>query len=277
MKKKLFVRAMLGLILAFGLMVAGCSKNGSKEEAAQATGTVASQEQIAAEVARQVAEQLAAEKAATEAAAQASEKVAAEAAAAVAQAAEVARQVAEQLAAEKAATEAAAQAVAQSAVTETPAPAQAAAPTIPAYAIGGKGPGGGYVVTVNNGKGKEALLYGEKLWDEVTITVPGDIMDKSTKRLKYNGYSNWRYPLIQEMQLIYANLQKPGIIHINGTIESATVDWNPIVGFPGFKIYYAGGGGTYYSLNFVTGEILTSEEVTELFEAGTVEFLIRDF
>jgi hypothetical protein len=167
-----------------------------------------------------------------------------------------------------------------------PAPAQAPAPapspaqagsSAPTYTIGGKGPGGGTVFTVSNGKGKEVAPESTNVLEDGRFKQTGAGREQS--RFTYNGYSAWRWPTIQELQLIYDNLHKPGLIHImDGWFRSATIDKDGvgfIPGFPEYKMYLAGIGDPYFYFNFTLGERKTEYQITGDF--SEYDLLVRDF
>ncbi|GHT91282.1 hypothetical protein FACS1894140_1580 [Spirochaetia bacterium] len=174
---------------------------------------------------------------------------------------------------------------ATSAAAEIPTPVPAA-PAAPKYAIGAEGPGGGTVFTVSNGKGKEvgpAIPNGiiQEKDTRFTITVIGGMNPQNT-RYKYNGNSNWRFATIQELRSIYTNLQKPGIKHIgDGWVFSITPDSQAISGFPGYSMYYAGSGDTFWYFGFTTGEAKTTDQLNKEYGDAAwnnqFQLLVRDF
>jgi hypothetical protein len=74
------------------------------------------------------------------------------------------------------------------------------------YKIGDAGPGGGIVFTVEGNTGMEvSRLLGEYNWD-------GAI--QAARNYRGGGFNDWYLPSIGELDLIYQNLQKSGIVNL---------------------------------------------------------------
>jgi hypothetical protein len=231
MKRKPVLLAMLGLVLAFGLMAAGCSK----KDTAQADNT-ASQEQIAAEVARQVAEQVAV--------AQAAAQAAAEAAVAVQ-------------------TPAATQDEPPApAATETPAPAPAeATPSAPKYAIGAEGPGGGIVFANSGGKYKEITKpeNAGAMFDEPSAgwrmpTMPELMQVYNALRTKLNFGDYWYYSSSE----INSAGRGEKYSRDHAMLSPAQTEYDRIREFfPDVQFILAAGGlGEFHFIRFTDGKII---------------------
>ncbi|MDR2663279.1 MAG: DUF1566 domain-containing protein [Treponema sp.] len=74
------------------------------------------------------------------------------------------------------------------------------------YKIGDTGPGGGIVFAVERNTGMEvSRRLGEYTWNEAI---------GAAKNYKGGGYGDWRLPSINELNLIYENLQKAGVVNL---------------------------------------------------------------
>jgi hypothetical protein len=91
---------------------------------------------------------------------------------------------------------------AQPAQTPRPAPAAttpAAPPQQPAYKIGDRGPGGGFIFTAEGGIYMECSLdLGEHTWDQAI---------SAAQNYKGGGFTDWRLPTKDELNLMYVNLK----------------------------------------------------------------------
>jgi hypothetical protein len=77
------------------------------------------------------------------------------------------------------------------------------------YLIGQTGPGGGIVVFYNNGRGMEVSeILGEYMWSQA-ISV--------ARNYRGGGYSNWRLPTKDELNLVYQNLRAKNIGDLGDT------------------------------------------------------------
>jgi TolB-like protein len=83
------------------------------------------------------------------------------------------------------------------------------------YKIGDGGPGGGTIFNVEGNTYLEvSVILGSYSWKEAIETA---------KNYKGGGFSDWRLPTIDELQLIYLNLQKAGIVNLgDGTYWSSS-------------------------------------------------------
>jgi hypothetical protein len=198
-------------------------------------------------------------------------------------AAEVARQVAEQLATEKAAPAQTPPAPQAEPAAAAPSPAQAGsstpatpAPAAKVYAIGDTGPGGGVVFSTSGGTYKEVSApLGE--FNERTVSLNTDVLNVA-KAHRGGGFSNWVLPSIDELKQVY-QLQKAGQIDFRGKLiisktgsdkmtHDLVLGGDEIPGFPGYRIILAGGGpSTWNAFDFSTGEVkgCTPEEGDKVF------------
>jgi len=103
------------------------------------------------------------------------------------------------------------------------------------YKIGDTGPGGGIVFIAEGINFMEVsrIMLGDYIWDDANQAV---------KNYRGGNFSDWRLPTMQELTLIYRNIQKSGIVDL-GTLKywsSAKED----------GLY----GSVAYWLNFHNGE-----------------------
>jgi TolB-like protein len=74
------------------------------------------------------------------------------------------------------------------------------------YKIGDGGPGGGTIFSVEgNTYLEESVILGSYSWEEAV---------KTAKDYRGGGCSDWRLPTIDELALIYLNLQEAGIVNL---------------------------------------------------------------
>jgi hypothetical protein len=83
------------------------------------------------------------------------------------------------------------------------------------YQVGDGGPGGGTIFNVEGNTYMEvSVILGSYSWDEAM---------KIAKDYRGGGCSDWRLPTIDELRLIYLNVQKAGIVNLgDGTYWSST-------------------------------------------------------
>jgi hypothetical protein len=81
-------------------------------------------------------------------------------------------------------------------------------PPKPVYKIGDRGPGGGIVFAVEGNTGMEvSRLLGDYNWDDAV---------KAVQDYTGGGYNDWYLPSRSELNLIYENLQKAGVVNLGG-------------------------------------------------------------
>ena len=138
-------------------------------------------------------------------------------------------------------------------------PAGKPAATKSIYAIGDKGRGGGIVFSVNNGKYKEMYISEKAAYsgdEDVTVANAGRYL--SEWKFKYGAYSDWKAPTIQELRQFYEIIIASGKAQFGEKlVSSQTEEGKPISGAPGYFMYYAGGGDSYYYFTLNDGKIWT--------------------
>jgi len=154
-----------------------------------------------------------------------------------------------------------AEAVAQAA----PTPAAPPPATTPRYAIGDTGPNGGIVFSASGGRYKEMYISREasnSMNPDVTVVVNGGF-DFSANRFRYGGYSAWRPPTIQELVQFYEIIIASGKAQFGDKLVcSQTKEGEPITEAPGYFMYYAGSGFSYYFMTLNDGKIWTETTYT---------------
>jgi hypothetical protein len=141
----------------------------------------------------------------------------------------------------------------------TPPPPAPQKPAAPKYAIGDKGPGGGLVFSVSGGKYKEMYISEKAVYsgdEDVTVANAGRLL--SEWKFKYGTYSDWKAPTIQELRQFYEIIIAAGKVRFGEKlVSSQTEEGKPISSAPGYFMYYAGGGDSYYYFTLNDGKIWT--------------------
>lgn len=82
------------------------------------------------------------------------------------------------------------------------------------YRIGERGPGGGLVFHIEGSRVYEVSeVLGRHKWEEAK---------KVAENYRGGGFSDWRLPTKEELDLVYRNLRKPGIITGDETFWSSS-------------------------------------------------------
>ncbi|MDR2500666.1 MAG: DUF1566 domain-containing protein [Treponema sp.] len=96
------------------------------------------------------------------------------------------------------------------------------------YKIGDTGPGGGMVFYVEGKGGMEvSISLGNHTWNDA-INV--------AKNYRGGGKSDWRLPSLEELNLIYVNLQKAGLVNFpsgwywSSSQSSTYLAWSQVFG-----------------------------------------------
>ena len=87
------------------------------------------------------------------------------------------------------------------------------------YNIGDKGPGGGIVFHVQGNTYFEVSpMLDDYIWDEAV---------KVARNYKGGGFTNWQLPTKEQLNYVYVNLQKKGIVNLDvGTLHWSSSEYS---------------------------------------------------